>query len=88
MNEQEFVSYMHLLLETADLFNYSGLKITIALHPQQILPKIIYDRIDRVHLMTYDMIQQNDHHASYENSKCFSSRSTVLLTNRGQLFRD
>uniref|UniRef100_A0A7S1FKC4 GH18 domain-containing protein n=2 Tax=Corethron hystrix TaxID=216773 RepID=A0A7S1FKC4_9STRA len=59
---------MYLIVEASDVFHQNGLLITIALHPRQFLPKQVYEYIDQVHLMTYDMIQKNGHHASYENA--------------------
>jgi hypothetical protein len=50
----------------------AGLIVTVAVHPGQILPKEVYGLIDRIHLMTYDMIfsqggKGTDHHATFDN---------------------
>ena len=68
-NQQEYIGYFHLLIEAADAFHRSGLMLSLALHPGQVVPEEIYNKVDRIHLMSYDMIQKNTHHASYENGK-------------------
>jgi len=65
----EFISYIHLLVEASTVFHRKGLLVTIALHPGQFLPKEIYVHIDKIHLMTYDMIVETDsHHSSFTDS--------------------
>ena len=73
---EEYVAYIHLIIEASVLFHENKLILSIALHPGQYLPRNIYQYVDRVHLMTYDMISVNanekesyNHHATYEKSK-------------------
>lgn len=70
--EQEFHSYLKLIHEASSVLHEKKLILSVALHAGQFLPKEIYDHIDRIHLMTYDMIVSQgskNHHASYKNGK-------------------
>lgn len=66
---EHYQLYMRLIQETYTHFNHpkktQKLLVTVALHPHQILPPQLYDYVDRIHLMTYDMISET-HHASYD----------------------
>jgi len=68
--QQEYSAYLHLIVEAADEFHRSGLLVSVALHPHQLLPKEVYSHVDRIHLMAYDMIESNGvHHASFNNGE-------------------
>lgn len=77
--QEEYMAYMHLVVETSEVFHKNDLLVTLALHPGQIFPKQFYDPIDRIHLMAYDMIQTNDHHASYDNGKIMNFESVFYV---------
>lgn len=69
---EEFNSYVELINEASSALHKEGLILTLALHVGQFFPKQVYRNVDRIHLMTYDMIIPNgadNHHASYKNGK-------------------
>lgn len=70
--QEDFVSYLHLLFEAGQAFHKAKLLLTVALHPNQRLAPQIYEVVDRIHLMTYDMITSTgpgSHHATLDNTK-------------------
>ena len=68
-NRSEYNAYAHLLTEASDILHREGLLVTLAIHPGQIFPRDVYEHIDKIHLMTYDMLDQPDtHHASFASS--------------------
>lgn len=70
--QEEFVSYLHLLFEAGQALHKSNLLLTVALHPNQRLASQIYEVVDRIHLMTYDMVTSTgpgSHHATLDNAK-------------------
>jgi GH18 family chitinase len=75
-NKKQMMGYMTLIVETWSAFQNSPLDllVTVALHPNQFLPSAIYQYVDRVHLMTYDMITPSSqggylHHANIDLAK-------------------
>jgi len=76
-DKNQMMGYMTLIVETWSAFQNSpsNLLVTVALHPNQFLPKAIFQYIDRVHLMTYDMIMPSStkggylHHADFNMAK-------------------
>lgn len=71
-SQEEFVSYLHLLFEAGQALHKSNLLLAVALHPNQRLAPQMYEVVDRIHLMTYDMITSTgigSHHATLENAK-------------------
>ena len=67
---EEMISYLHLLLEASNALHSSNLLISVALHPRQTLHRQVYDAIDRINLMTYDMITSTgpgSHHAKLDD---------------------
>lgn len=75
-DKKQIMGYMTLIVETWSAFQNSpsNLLVTVALHPNQFLPRAIFQYIDRVHLMTYDMIMPSSkgdylHHADFNNAK-------------------
>ena len=88
-SKEEYIAYIHLIIEASELFHENRLLLSIALHPGQFLPKEVYNFVDRVHLMTYDMIYSNshepstyNHHATYEKSKWYLQVTSVLSFKR------
>ncbi|KAL3805782.1 hypothetical protein HJC23_007743 [Cyclotella cryptica] len=63
----EWKTYLELIIFVASRLNRHGLMVTVALHPGQFLPPKVCDVVDRVHVMTYDMIDgskgRQGHHA-------------------------
>jgi len=68
---------MTLIVEIWAAFQQSPLHliVTVSLHPNQFLPSAIYPYVDRVQVMTYDMIMPPSqggnylHHAKFEETK-------------------
>lgn len=68
-NRDEYTAYIQLLIEASTILHREGLLITLALHPGQYFPREVYQHIDKIHLMTYDMLVRTDsHHASFTSS--------------------
>ena len=67
--QQEYIAYMNLIVESAVELHRNGLLVSVALHPQQLLPEDVYSYVDRIHLMAYDMVEPNGYHASFDNGK-------------------
>ena len=70
------LGYLSLIVETWSAFQQSSLHliVTVALHPNQFLPNAIFPYIDRIHVMTYDMIAPSSdgifsHHARFDTAK-------------------
>lgn len=63
-NEKESKDYISLLVEASKALHDAGILVSVALHPFQIYPKYVFDAVDRVHLMTYDMATGGTHHAT------------------------
>ncbi len=69
-SKEQYMSYIHLIIEASNALHREGLILSVALHVNQFLPKDIYQYIDQIHLMTYDIIyNRGSHHASYENGE-------------------
>jgi chitinase len=94
-SKEEMISYLHLIVEASTALHQEGLVLSVALHVNQFLPKEVYEYIDRIHLMTYDMIaSRGSHHASHDNvlkavddiisSGCDPSRIVVGLPAYGR----
>jgi spore germination protein YaaH len=62
----EWNAYLSYLSTASAALHQHDLIVTVALHPGHYLPKEICTALDRVHVMTYDMIRPNarrlDHH--------------------------
>uniref|UniRef100_A0A7S2UMT3 GH18 domain-containing protein n=1 Tax=Attheya septentrionalis TaxID=420275 RepID=A0A7S2UMT3_9STRA len=54
-NQEEFIYYLHLIVEASAVFRKEGLLLSVAMHDKQVLPEDVYDAVDRIHLMAYDM---------------------------------
>jgi len=74
-SQEDVMNYALLIIGVANEFHASGLIVTLALHPQQPFPSQAFQFIDRIHLMTYDMIsslpkgeESYGHHASFEKT--------------------
>ena len=54
---EDYQNYIQLIKETSDEFHKAevNLMVTVAVHTHQILPKLIYNFLDRIHIMTYDI---------------------------------
>eukprot|EP00536_Pseudo-nitzschia_multiseries_P004920 jgi/Psemu1/11270/gm1.11270_g len=55
---QERDNYLLFLSEAIPQWHQEGLKVSITLHPNQgrMVPRSIYQQLDRIHFMTYDMV--------------------------------
>ncbi|EEC49496.1 chitinase glycoside hydrolase family 1 [Phaeodactylum tricornutum CCAP 1055/1] len=71
-SKQEYYDYMLFLRAACDKLHDAGVHVSVALHPQQALPKAIATLVDRVHLMAYDMLRRQGaqpealHHAELD----------------------
>eukprot|EP00978_Attheya_sp_CCMP212_P021644 scaffold63488_cov51-Attheya_sp.AAC.3 len=54
-NQEEFIYYLHLIVEASVVFRKEGILLSVAVHYKQVLPEDVYDAVDRIHLMAYDM---------------------------------
>jgi len=72
-SKEEYYTYFDLIIEASESFHKEKLMVSVALHAGQFFPEEMYNYVDRIHLMTYDMIFSHDnnnvHHASYGNGK-------------------
>jgi len=64
-NATEKLAYTHLLVETASSFKDHGLKVSVALNPNQKLNSDAYQAIDRINIMSYD---HGGRHATYDQA--------------------
>ena len=71
LSAQDFDRYKRWLLQDAiPALKQEGLFVSIALHPGFFLPKEMYQAIDRIHLMTYDMPSPSGgYHADFKKLK-------------------
>ena len=71
-------AYLTFLSFASTYLHHENLIVSVAVHPGQFLPAEVCQNLDRVHVMTYDMIPSpqrnsdsmtNNHHASLHSSK-------------------
>lgn len=68
---EELENYVLFLNEAITQWHHQGLKVSMTLHPGQgrYVPQNIYELLDRIHFMTYDMIHggggSSNYHASF-----------------------
>ncbi len=74
-SHEEWNAYQSFLYTASAILHRHDLTITVALHPGQHLPKTICTSLDRVHVMTYDIIRQRDDNGRYDHHA--SMRSTI-----------
>ena len=81
-DQQEYIGYMTLIVETWAAFQQSPLQliVTVALHPNQYLPSAVYPYIDRVHVMAYDMITPSAHGGGYLHHARFDKAKEVIAS--------
>jgi hypothetical protein len=75
----EWNAYLTFLSMASTYLHRKNLIATVALHPEQLLPMEVCQSLDRVHVMTYDMMPThqpsnadsipNNHHASLHSTK-------------------
>ena len=75
---EQWEAYLHFLVEASTFLHKHNLLVSVALHPGQYPPAEVCRKVDRVHLMTYDMHNQHSkHHASFKSvNKALSSFSS------------
>ena len=68
---EQWEAYLHFLVEASTFLHKHNLLVSVALHPGQYLPSEVCRKVDRVHLMAYDMMhnQHSKHHASFKSVK-------------------
>ena len=65
-SREDWNAYLNFLPTATSYLHRHGLLLTVALHPQQLLPEEVCRSVDRVHVMTYDMMSSGGkmkHHA-------------------------
>jgi GH18 family chitinase len=63
----ELEDYINFLREVSAVFRPAGILLSVALHQQQYLPADVFELIDRVRIMTYDMPgEPRDNYAAME----------------------
>lgn len=69
--EEEMRGYIVLMWDAAKMLKENGnIMLSVALHPGQVSISDFYASVDRVNLMTYDMITETGmHHATIKNTK-------------------
>lgn len=66
--------------EASKRIRKQGIKLSVALHPGQVFADEFYGTVDRVNLMTYDMITEKGiHHSTIKNTK----KAVQLLVDSG-----
>lgn len=67
----EWNAYLKFLTTASIYLHRHGILLTVALHPGQHLPALVCINVDRVHVMSYDMMhnKQTNHHASIHTVK-------------------
>lgn len=63
--KEEYQKYTDLLVYTTKTLKKKipNILVSVAIHVNQLLPKVVYQTIDRIHLMTYDL-SSTEYHAS------------------------
>ena len=63
---EELENYVLFLSEAITQWHHHGLKVSMTLHPglAKYIPNNIFELLDRIHFMAYDMIQGGGYHAS------------------------
>lgn len=61
---QELQAYSTLLLDMSKILHGQNLLISVALHARQFMPPQVYEAMDRIHFMAYDL--EASHVAAYE----------------------
>jgi chitinase len=58
---QDYVDYDSIITNAAYVLHKEGKHVSVALHAGQIIAKAVYEAVDRVNLMTYDMMGSSYH---------------------------
>ncbi len=63
---EELENYVVFLSEAITQWHHQGLKVSMTLHPGlgKYIPNNIYELLDRIHFMAYDIVQGGGYHAS------------------------
>jgi chitinase len=80
LNDGDFNMYYGLIRLTYQVFKKAGLLVSVALHKGMYMPSKMYQFVDRINLMTYDMdMTSGIYHADYDKVttevKAFISRN-------------
>lgn len=78
--KEQRVAYYRLIRDTSLLLKHNNEQqqiqqprsrlVSLALHPNMLVPRKLYQYLDRVHLMTYDMVRSsNQYHATVQNTR-------------------
>lgn len=67
----EWRAYLDFIIKVSSYLHRNKLLLTVALHPGQYLPTEVCESVDRVHVMTYNMMSNfgQGHHASLQSVK-------------------
>lgn len=67
MNVNDFKMYYALIRLTFQVFQREGLLVSVALHKGMYMPSKMYEFVDRINLMTYDIdMMSGGYHADYD----------------------
>ena len=79
---QERDNYILFLNEAIPQLHKEGIKVSLTLHPHQgrLIPPTVYQLLDRIHLMAYDMIGSSDGSSSSSVSNYHASLDKVRQT--------
>lgn len=66
-SQQEHDNYIVFLKEASKAWREAGFLVSIAMRPNHRFPESVFLLVDRVNLMTYDMIETGKSHASFNN---------------------
>lgn len=61
LTHQDFVDYYSLIINAAHILHKEGKYVSVAIHAGQTLTQEVYEAVDRINLMTYDMMGSSYH---------------------------
>ena len=77
-SHEQWKSYLKFILTASTTMKQHGLLLTVALHPGQLLPAKVCESVDRVHVMTYDMMNPSiNNNANHRRKKHHASMHSV-----------
>lgn len=70
-SQEDLKNYVRFVREASRAWRQAGLEVSVTWHPHRLpLPEPIFDMVNKVHLMAYDMVEQTgQHHSSYANTQ-------------------
>lgn len=94
-SKEDQQAYAALLIQASKELHKADLLISVALHPRQFMPQQVYDEVDRINFMTYDL--DYNHVAEYDsvitaveefyNSGCPATKMVLGIPAYGRHFQ-